>query len=300
MARNNNTEQATSAELTGGAGFTFEDRVVAYYLAALLREEGASGQNGIVTSVAVQQAPDRPMDDVVVEFAEEGIRRTLGLQVKRPVRISAANTDFREIMTAAVATRRKAEFQVDADAYGFAAERVAVERLQSLHRLIDWAKSSPTGDGFTRRVEMAGAAERNLREELRPLIGAASVDDEADFYRHFVALRMDGLAEDAIQRAEAINRLRELLVDSDDGHARLLFDRLCQIARDGAASRRKWTRQSLLAQPSYNNPRLRILARPVVRWLPFVASHSPLIAQHTRYRLRGIRLTKLVQKATSG
>ena len=30
-------EQATSTELTGGPGFTYEDTVVAYYLAALLR-----------------------------------------------------------------------------------------------------------------------------------------------------------------------------------------------------------------------------------------------------------------------
>ena len=64
-------EQATSTELRGGAGFTFEDMVVAYSLVALLREEGAAGQNGIVTSVAVQQVPDHPMDDVVVEFTEQ-------------------------------------------------------------------------------------------------------------------------------------------------------------------------------------------------------------------------------------
>jgi len=39
--------QATSTELTGGAGFTYEDTVVAYYLAALLREERAAPLNGI-------------------------------------------------------------------------------------------------------------------------------------------------------------------------------------------------------------------------------------------------------------
>ena len=218
MARNN-TEQATSTELTGGAGFTFEDHVVAYYLAALLREEGAAGQNGIVTSVAIQQAPGHPMDDVVVEFMEQGVRRMLDLQIKRQVRISAAvsNADFREIMAAAVATRQGAEFQVDADAYGFAVERVGVERLQSLQRLIDWAKSSPTGQDFARRLEKAGIAERNLRKELRSLISATSTDEEAAFYRHFVALRMDGLAAAGIQRVEVINRLRELVVDSGDG-----------------------------------------------------------------------------------
>ena len=62
---------------------------MAYYLVALPREEGAAGQNGIVTSVAVQQAPEHPMDDVVVEFTEQNVRRALDLQVKRQVPISA-------------------------------------------------------------------------------------------------------------------------------------------------------------------------------------------------------------------
>jgi hypothetical protein len=62
-------EQAPSTELTGGAGFTYEDTVVAYYLAALLREERAAPLNGIVKSVAVQQdGHGHPMDDIIVEL----------------------------------------------------------------------------------------------------------------------------------------------------------------------------------------------------------------------------------------
>ena len=243
----------TSTELRGGAGFTYEDTVVAYYLAALLREEHAAGQQGIVTSVAVQQAPVNPMDDVIVEFRDDGTRRLLSLQVKRQLRISAAasNTDFREIMTSAVATSRTAEFQVDVDAYGFAAENVAVTRLRSLHRLIEWAKSSPDGDSFRRRFEKGGSAataERSLRKELAPLIDAQSLDDERHFYAQFVALKFDGLVDRGIMRTDIINRLQELIVVNEDGQPLLLFDRLCQVAREGAASGRKWTRQTLLAQ----------------------------------------------------
>ena len=246
-------KQATSTELTSGAGFTYEDTVVAYYLAALLREEHAAGQSGIVTSVAVQQAQVNPMDDVIVEFSEDGTRRMLSLQVKRQLRITSAasNTNFREIMAAAVATRRMAEFQVDADAYGFAAENVAVESLRSLKRLIEWAKSSPNDDSFTLRFEKGGsaaAAERSLRQELAPLIDAQSPDDERKFYAQFVALKFDGLVDGGIMRTEVINRLQELIAVNEAGQDLLLFDRLCRIARDGAASGRKWTRQALLAQ----------------------------------------------------
>ena len=246
-------KQTHSTELTGGAGFTYEDTVVAYYLAALLREEHAAGQDGIVTSVAVQQAQVNPMDDVIVEFRENDTRRVLSLQVKRQVRITAAasNTDFREIMASAVATRRTAEFRIDVDAYGFAAENVAVEPLRSLRRLIEWAKSSPSDGSFALRFEKSGSAattERLLRQELAPLIDAQSPDDERQFYAQFVALKFEELVDGGIMRAEIINRLQELIAVNEDGQALLLFDRLCRIARDGAGSGRKWTRQALLSQ----------------------------------------------------
>ena len=73
-----------STELTGGAGFTYEDTVVAYYLAHLLRRERAAGQPGIVTSVAVQrQGHGHPMDDVIVTLDDAGTNKSLDLQVKR-------------------------------------------------------------------------------------------------------------------------------------------------------------------------------------------------------------------------
>ena len=246
-------KQATSTELTGGAGFTYEDRVAAYYLAALLREERAAGQSGVVTSVAVQQAQVNPMDDVIVEFIDDGTHRVLSLQVKRQLRITAAvsNTDFREIVAAAVATRRSTGFQVDADTYGFVAENVANKPLRSIKRLIEWAKSSPDGGSFALRFEGGGsaaAAERSLRNELAPLINAQSPDEEREFYAQFVALRFDGLLDGGIVETEVINRLQELIAVNEDGQDLLLFDRLCRVARDGAASGRKWTRQALLVQ----------------------------------------------------
>ena len=88
------TPQSTSTELTGGAGFSYEDTVVAYYLASLLREERGAGLNGIVKTVAVQQAGHGyPMDDVIVEFDDNGSQRRLSLQAKRQIQIGAAATN---------------------------------------------------------------------------------------------------------------------------------------------------------------------------------------------------------------
>jgi hypothetical protein len=243
--------RATSTELTGGAGFTYEDTVVAYYLTALLREDRAAGQSGIVTSVAIQQSGNgHPMDDLVVEFDDSADKRLLALQVKRSLRITANNEDFREIMAAVGATRNAAVFG-ESYACGFATEQVAIDRFRGLNRLIDWAKASPDPDDFERRFGSEGAAatlERGLRLELKPLLGATTSEEEVSFYRQFVALKIDGLEEGGVLRAELVNRLQEIVAGNEDGQNILLFDRLRRMARDGAGTARKWTRSVLLSQ----------------------------------------------------
>jgi hypothetical protein len=175
-----NNHAGTSSELTGGAGYTYEDAVVAYYLAALLREENAAGQTGCVTRVAVQQATQgEPLDDVIIDTSVRDATRRLSLQVKRSLTISAAasNTDFRWIIQRALASRAKTDFRAGDDRYDFAVEHVAEPRFRSLNRLIDWAKSSPTGADFEARFASNGAAshaDKALREALPPRKGRKS------------------------------------------------------------------------------------------------------------------------------
>ena len=242
------TAHAVSPELTGGAGYTYEDTVVAYYLASLLREEGAAGQVGIVTRVAVQQAPAFPLDDLVVRFGHQGAERMLSLQVRRKAVISGAerNTRFQEILRSAAATLSDPKFRPGTDAYGFVAEYAAGHRLRDLKRLIRYAKSSPDGASFERHFANTGAASqavRKLRRELADSIQAASPEEEWQFYRHFVALRMDGLEGDGTLGVEFANRLRELAAEGE-----ALPDVVRTIAREGAGTSQSWTRESLLRQ----------------------------------------------------
>jgi hypothetical protein len=118
-------QKPASTELTGGAGFTHEDTVVAYYLAHLLRHEGAAGLPGNVASVAVQQhGQGNPMDDLVVQFDESGAIRNLSLQIKRKVTISGSNSnkDFRAIIAAAAETEALSSFARGSDKCGFLVE----------------------------------------------------------------------------------------------------------------------------------------------------------------------------------
>lgn len=214
-------QKATSSELTGGAGFTYEDTVVAYYLAALLREERTAGLSGVVTTVAVQQeGHGYPMDDIIVELEDDGRRRRLSLQAKRKIIISAAptNSDFRDILSRAVATRATDDFDADLDAYGFVVENVSAGKLRTLNRLIDWAKGSPSGEHFAQRFAPSGAAaaaERDFRDKLGPLIGARSPDEERKFYAQFVALNLNGLTEGGILRLDALSPARSQYLSAE-------------------------------------------------------------------------------------
>lgn len=265
MNKSNNKESAVSEkapgkaksappELTGGKGFTYEDKVVAYYLAALLRGEAAMGQEGTVTSVAVQwEGRGQPMDDLIVEFVDADGPRILALQVKSSLRISGAvtNKDFRDILRKARETQQIVGFQPDRDVHGYVVEHIAEAPHRSLNRLINWAKSSPTALDFDQRFNDGGAvgeAEKALRSTLASLIEVKDLEDEWRFYCQFVATRINGLEETGVLWAEITNRLQELVESDEDGQAVLLRDRLCRIVRDGAGTARRWTRATLLAQ----------------------------------------------------
>ncbi len=244
---NTTAAPAPSPELTGGAGFSYEDIVVTYYLVALLRDEGASGVNGRVVSVAVQRAGhDQPMDDLVVEFNDGETAKALGLQVKRRLAISSNNADFCAVLTAALAVNGKTSFNPDTDWYGFVAEFVAVEPLRSLQRLIDWAKASPTEADFTRYFEPGGSAAASERNMLFDLTTVTGENNRAAFFRQFAAQKMEGLWDGGQMRADLINRLRESSASGELSDGALLFDRLCRLVREGEANAKKWTRATLL------------------------------------------------------
>ena len=245
-------KRSRSTELSGGEGFTYEDTVVAYYLTALLHEEGAAGISGRISRVAVQQASQgEPLDDLVVDADLFGEPRRLSLQVKRQLTISAAesNTDFRELIANSLSTRAKPGFRVGVDRYGFIARTVGDERLNSLQRIISWAQASPTGAEFAARFSAgeASQADIDIRDELQTLIQAQNSNEEADFYRHFVAQRMDGLDVGRRPLHRYGNRLGQLTAAGpQDGP--VLADTLCRRVRLGEGAGKVWIRPTLLAE----------------------------------------------------
>ena len=251
MTEQREQSRSRSTELTGGGGFTYEDAVAAYYLASLLRKENAPGIDGDVSRVAVQQkAHGEPMDDLIVDTLVNGETRRLSLQVKRSLTISnsKSNADFREIIDMAKATRAKSNFRTGLDRYGFVTCEVGRDRFKSLERIIYWARNSDSGSHFAERFNHNGEANQTdirVREQICDLLSPTNVDEERDFFSHFVALRLDGLEPNAVHYTEICNRLSDLIADPSDG-GKALFTILCQLVRKGQASATVWTLTQLL------------------------------------------------------
>ena len=88
---------------TGGGGFALEWRAAAVYLAHLLVGDGAAelGDGRRVVSVAFQQAPAYPVDDLVVSAAssvDSEPSLVLALAVRRSPRLVASNTSAQKLM----------------------------------------------------------------------------------------------------------------------------------------------------------------------------------------------------------
>ncbi|TAY85452.1 ATP-binding protein [Rhizobium leguminosarum] len=243
-------EAGTSTELTGGAGFTYEDGVVGYYLAALLQEATAAGGSGSVVRVAVQQrSAGEPLDDVVVDARDAFGEKRLSLQVKRTLRISAAvsNEDFREVLSDCRATRANPLFRVDRDAYGFVAESL-LGPVDDFRRLIELAGASSNAKEFVTRFGDEGATSaplRSLRSKLRPLV-ADDDDDEWQFYRHFKMPDLAGLQPDGALTAAIHSNLAVVLAEGQTGSGLSLWQSICRLAREGAGAGKIWTRPVLL------------------------------------------------------
>jgi len=263
-----------SAELAGGAGHTFEDKVAAQYLAAMLAEVGAPGiADRDVIRVALQQRDfGEPLDDLIVDFRSAQDEARLSLQLKRSLTISSAvtNSDFADIVRDAWLTLQKPDFRIDVDRFGAATESVAFQKRRDLSALCDFARASGNLADFERRFRPDGNASvshSSIREEIADLIERAKGSPPSPtelfvFLRHFVLLVFDHLHDAATDPAEAIALLAPALAPQQADRASLVWDRLCSLARKGAGRSQQFVRRDLVVVLI---PIVRLSGRPSLR-----------------------------------
>lgn len=237
-----------SPELTGGAGFTFEDGVAAFYLAALLSESPARGMGAAVArTVRLQRgALGEPLDDVVVECDDGDVQRTLRVQVKRSFAFSAtpSNAAFYDIVSRTQETIEAEGFRIGLDRCAVATEEIAVAQARHLRSTCDWARDSATAADFLARigtVGLAAEAKRNLvsdcRKGLKQHLGVEPSDEQVfQFYRHFVLLRFDILGEGARDEDFALDRIGAALSDADRSATFEVWNRLRVVTREASGA----------------------------------------------------------------
>jgi ATPase family associated with various cellular activities (AAA) len=252
-------QSMTSPELTGGAGFTYEDAVAAQYLAAMVGGTTAAALDARVVQRVAQQQADfgEPLDDLIVDAASlaDGTVMRLSLQVKRSLTISEAetNSDFREVIQRSWQTLQKPDFREHVDRVGAVTGSVAEETSRAFATVCEWARASDTTPAFMQRFVDGGNAStthRAVAEAVRMVaqdIGAPLSDDQ--LYRllsHLVLIRFDFLHAGSTHEAEAIVSLQRALAPAQVVRAGDLWNLLRQFARDGAGRSAVHTRASLV------------------------------------------------------
>lgn len=264
MAQKNKKEyKPQPSELAGGAGFTFEDAVGAFYLTALLGEGYAPGvESRTVCRVTLQQRNfGEPLDDVIIDFRDTvGDEARLSLQVKSGLRVSAAksNVDFREVIRDCWLTYQKPNFRRGIDRYGAAVGEIAKSKAHALILLCDLARDSVATSHFEKRFAKGGnasAALKAVKKDIVALLKVAkgsgpSAQEVHEFLAHFVLVKFDFLHVGAHQKAEAMTGLRECLVADQAGQAPLLWMTLCRMMRESAGRSGEYDRPRLVRELS--------------------------------------------------
>jgi hypothetical protein len=249
----------TSPELTGGAGFTYEDAVTAQYLVAMVGDTTAAALGGRVVQRVAQQQADfgEPLDDVIVDAASlaDGTVMRLSLQVKRSLTISGAetNTDFRDVIQHSWQTLQKPDFREHIDRVGVVTGAVAEETSRAFTTVCEWARGSDTTASFMHRFDEDGSASATHRAVVAAVrmialnTGTPLSDDQLyRLFTHLVLIRFDFLHVGSTHEADAIACLQRALAPGQVARANDLWSLLRQIARDGAGRSAVHTRASLV------------------------------------------------------
>ena len=165
---------ATSPYASGAGGVTFERKVAVQYLAHLLVGDGASelGDGRRVVSVAFQQAPDHPVDDLVVYAARPEDRQpslVLALGIRRSPRFVPRDQSTQELVRQFV--RALLTTSADGPEHRFGLVVAGPQsHAEQLARLADLAKDQLDASGFFDLVRTPRKFEAAVRGRLDQVV----------------------------------------------------------------------------------------------------------------------------------
>ena len=244
--------QGTSPYATGGGGVTFERKVAVQYLAYLLTGDGASefGDGRCVTSVAFQQAPAHPVDDLVVSAAHPSETQPsllLALGIRRSPKIVKSDERTRKLIGQFV--RAVVEEPPDGQEHRFGLVVSGPQRhAQQLARLAGAAAAQSDPTGFFNLVQAPGKFSSSVRDRLGHLeelvanalhdLGVEDADTKVVQERTWRLLsKLNVLmprleTPDETDWAGVVNSLRAVVQEADLTVAAQLRDRLVALTSD--------------------------------------------------------------------
>lgn len=239
---------------TGGGGVTLERMVAVRYLALMLTGETAVelGDGRSVVSVAFQQAPGWPVDDLVVEAArldESEPSLTLMLALRRQPKFVTSDRATRKLMRQFVEAAGECSGGTDELRWGLVVAGPQTHAVE-LRDLAAHARTQSDARGFFELIQTPGKFQSKLRSRLTHIrnlvalalgdLNASGVDESLVRQRAWEMLA--GLevltprfeSPDGADWAEVLNRLVGVARSPDLGSAVQLRDRLMTLAAEYA------------------------------------------------------------------
>lgn len=232
---------------TGGGGVTFERRVAASYLAALLTGGSAPGLDGRrVVQVAFQQAPTEAVDDLVISAQhndEASPSFTAAVGIRRHPLITPSDRDTQKLLTDYIRSLHQAETVASAREY-FLVVAGPQRPAGQLATLAALARSS-TAEAFYPLIAEPGRFERAIRTRLNHLLVLVTaaltslglphtqVDSRSTAWRllrRLTVLQPRMEAPDLTDWEQAVNALQDAARGGNIDGARTLRDRLEVLA----------------------------------------------------------------------
>ena len=260
------SSSGVSPYATGGGGVTFERKVAVQYLAHLLVRDAASefGEGRHAVSVAFQQAPDYPVDDLVVQAARDDeleASLSLALAVRRSLNLVASDERALKLMLQFV--RAVIDGPVDGveDRLGLVVSGTQ-PHAEHLNTLAGLAAVQIDAPGFFNLIRTQGKFDAGVRDRLNHI---------ERLVEH--ALKDLGVAElDAplVQRYtwQLLSRLVVLmprLESPDDADWSVVENSLVTVARTSDLAGAAQLRDRLVAMASEYSPKAARVDRTILR-----------------------------------
>ena len=266
------TKQIATPKQTSGAGFAFEDKVVAFYLVQMLAELAPfSSPKGTIVQIDCQVAVDGwNLDDLLLTLSEAGQHHRVAFSIKSNKQFVSKRVpaEFVEAAWSLLLHNQSDHYEVNSDAMGMITPTQSDALRTALNGLCGKAITQ-TPEQLHRRIDSPGYSsevERSLYHSLAcpsPLKEQYIVSEESTGlllqHLHFVQVDFDSIESE--KEMHAIQECARLLEKYDMDEAMQLWNAICLFAQQvrnhgGGYDRRRLshalsTRFALRGSPNY-------------------------------------------------